>query len=294
MEPGRLAHEGKFEFGGRYVMDHPPEAARLNCKVDPDYWVAKYLSRLLPRVGNVLEVGCGPGVIACAAARERPMSTVMGVDISSARLARRAAKLPHNVILREADAVDLPFADDAFEVVYSRFPFESLDDQPPALSEMVRVCTAGGKVLLQDLDGQLVWHSPEDAELKEGMRCVLEALDKRGFDPFVGRKLYSLCQSAGLDDIQVSAESRHLFAGSADDHDLQLWEEKLDQMLPVAARVLGGAPAAQAFRDRFLNYLRRDDSLTHSVIFTVEGTKPVIDAKRLAALTLVDRPAPRA
>jgi SAM-dependent methyltransferase len=281
-------------ISGRYFLDEPREAARLSRKVDPGQWVAKYLSRLLPRIGNVLEVGCGPGVIACAAARERPTSTVTGVDISTARFARAAAKLPHNVILREAEAVDLPFANDSFDVVYSRFPFECLADMPLAVGEMVRVCDAGGKVLLQDLDGQLAWRFPEDAELQEGLRCVLDALGERGFDPFVGRKVFSICESAGLNDIRMSAESHRLFADPIDGHDLQLWQEKLDIVLPVAASVLGGEPAARAFRDRFLNYLRRDDSLTCSVIFTVEGTKPVIDAKRLAALTLVDRPAPRA
>jgi methylase of polypeptide subunit release factors len=71
----------------KYFMDDPREASRLGRKVDAEQWVARYLSRLLPRVGNVLEVGCGPGVIACAAARERPTLTVTGVDISPARFA---------------------------------------------------------------------------------------------------------------------------------------------------------------------------------------------------------------
>jgi SAM-dependent methyltransferase len=276
-------------IGERYFMDDPREASRLCRKVDPDQWVARYLSPLLPRVGNVLEVGCGPGVIACAAARDRPTSVVTGVDISPARFARLAANLPHNVILRQADAVDLPFADDAFDVVYSRFLLEYLADKQTAVSEMVRVCGAGGKVLLQDLDGQLVWHFPEDGELQEGLRCVLDALAKRGFDPFAGRKLFSFCKAAGLNDIRVSAESYHLYAGPIDEHNLQLWQEKFDIALPVAASVLGGEPAALALRERFLNYLRRDDSLTYSVIFTVEGTKPAIAEKRVAALARVDR-----
>jgi SAM-dependent methyltransferase len=279
-------------IGERYLMDDPREASHLIRKVDPQQWVARYLSRLLPRAGDVLEVGCGPGVIACAVARERPTLTVTGVDISPARFACGAADLPPNVILRQADAVDLPFADGKFDVVYRRFLFEYLTDKQAAVNEAVRVCGAGGKVLLQDLDGQLVWHFPEDAELQEGLRCVLDALGRRGFEPFVGRKLFSFCQSAGLTDIRVSAESYPLYAGPIDDHNLRLWQEKFDIALPVAASVLGGETAALALRERFLSYLRRDDSLSYSVILTVEGTKPVIDEKRIASLTLADHLAP--
>jgi SAM-dependent methyltransferase len=280
-------------IGEKYFMDHPREAARLSRKVDPEQWVAKYLSRFLPRFGYVLEVGCGPGVIACAAARERPTLTVTGIDINPMRFSQNAAALPRNLILREADAVDLPFVDGKFDVVYSRFLLEYLLDKQRAVDEMVRVCSAGGKVLLQDLDGQLVWHFPEDSQLQEGLSCILDALGRRGFDPFVGRKLFSFCKSAGLSDIRVTAESYHLYAGPIDDHNLQLWQEKFAIVLPVAADVLGGEPAALALRDRFLNYLQREDSLTYSVIFTVEGTKPTMDENRGAAATPADRPAPR-
>jgi ubiquinone/menaquinone biosynthesis C-methylase UbiE len=258
----------------RYFMDDPREASRLRRKVDPEQWVARYLSPMLPRAGNVLEVGCGPGVMAFAAARERSTLTVTGVDISPARFARSVADRPRNVILREADALDLPFANGTFDLVYSRLLLEYLSDKQKAVDEMVRVCGVGGKVLLQDLDGQLVWHFPEDAELQEGLSCIVGALEKRGFDPFVGRKLFSFCKSAGLKNIRVSAESYHLYAGSIDEHNLQLWREKFDIALPIAASVLGGEPAALALRERFLNYLQRDDALTYSVLFTVEGTKP--------------------
>jgi hypothetical protein len=44
--------------------------------------------------------------------------------------------------------------------------------------------------------------------------------------------------------------------------------------------VLGGERAALALRELFLNYVKRDDSLTYSVIFTVEelslSLRPVV------------------
>ena len=105
----QVSTAGGVSFGSHF-MDDPREASRLSREVDPEQWIEKYLTRLLPWDGNVLEVGCGPGIIAGAAARERPRSTVTGVDSSRARFARSAADLPRNLILRQADAAELPFA----------------------------------------------------------------------------------------------------------------------------------------------------------------------------------------
>ena len=63
---------------------------------------------------------------------------------------------------------------------------------------MTRVCKPGGTVLLQDLDGQLLWHYPEDAEVQQTAEKVVAALAATGFDPFVGRKLFWLAKKAGL------------------------------------------------------------------------------------------------
>ena len=67
---------------------------------------------------------------------------------------------------------------------------EYLPDKQAAVREMARVCSPGGKLLLQDLDGQLVWHYPEDAELQRTTENILSHLAGTGFDPFVGRKAF--------------------------------------------------------------------------------------------------------
>jgi hypothetical protein len=139
---------------------------------------------------------------------------------------------------------------------------------------MVRVCCPGGRILLQDLDGQLVWHYPEDVELQETLGRVMAGLAEGGFDPLVGRKLFSLAKSAGLTDIEVTAESYHLYAGCIGNRNLRLWETKFDIAMPAAAKILGSTDAAQRLKYRFLEYLCRDDTLTYSVLFTVTGTKP--------------------
>ena len=73
-----------------------------------------------------------------------------------------------------------------------------------AVNEMVRVCRPGGSVLMQDLDGQLAWHYPEEALMDQTVERVLKSFSQSGFDPFVGRKLFWLARNSGLDNIRVN------------------------------------------------------------------------------------------
>jgi ubiquinone/menaquinone biosynthesis C-methylase UbiE len=159
--------------------------------------------------------------------------------------------------------------------VYCRLLLEYLPDKPGAVAELVRVCRPGGQVLLFDLDGQLVWHHPPDPELEIGIQKVLGALQKTGFDPFVGRKLYALAHAAGLQHIEVRIDPYHLYAGRIDEESHRLWALKLDIVKPIAAQVLGGDEAAEWLARRFLEYLQQEDTLTYSVSVTVIGTRPV-------------------
>jgi SAM-dependent methyltransferase len=264
----------------RYFMDDEREASRLARKVDANDWVAQYLAPWLPAAKDVLDVGCGPGVVALAAARSRPELHITGVDLSLARFADTLTRLPPNVTLQQADACHLPFADGTFDLIYSRFLLEYLPDKARAVSEMVRTCRPGGRVLLQDLDGQLLWHFPEDAELCAQLSLVLAGLGAEGFDPFVGRKLFALARAAGLLDLTVIAQPYHLIAGRADACTLELWDTKLDIALPTATKSLGSLDAARRLKQRFLDYLHREDTLTYSTVFTVVGRRSV-DSLRL-------------
>ena len=77
---------------------------------------------------TVLDVGCGPGLLACAfAARVR---SVTGIDVTTAmlqqaRAEQRSRKLP-NAHWVQADATCLPYRDDEFSLVTSRLTFHHL------------------------------------------------------------------------------------------------------------------------------------------------------------------------
>jgi SAM-dependent methyltransferase len=259
-----------------YIMEDPREAQRLLDKVDADAWIAKFLEPRLQGVRSLLSVGCGPAVFLRELAEAHPEIDVVGVDLSSSRISeaeKRLRGIP-NASARVGSAQALPFEANSFDLVFSRFLMEYLPDKPLAVQEMDRVCRPVGEILLQDLDGQLVWHFPEDQDLQDTTEKVLCYLAGTGFDPFVGRKLFSLCRGAKLTDIQVQIDPYHLYAGTIDETHFSQWKSKLDIAAPQLKAALGSEAAAREYSTQFLKYLRNPDTLTYSNVFTVTATKP--------------------
>jgi SAM-dependent methyltransferase len=255
----------------RYLMEDPREARRLAEKVDAEAWVATYLRPYLPDAPRVLDVGCGPAAIATRLAAAVPHARVVGLDTSTERVraARESLSTVVNGEVVRGDATALPFLDGSFDLVYIRFLLEYLPDPARAVVEAARVCRAGGTVVLQDVDGQLLQHHPPDPTLQRQLDTAVAGLATTGFDPFVGRKLFALARAAGMSVRDLRVEPYHLIAGQADQDTRRLWALKLDIAQPAAARALGSRQEADALRNRLLAYLDREDTLTWSYLFTV-------------------------
>jgi SAM-dependent methyltransferase len=258
-------------------MEDPREAQRLLDKVDASAWIEKFLEPHLPYVQRLLSVGCGPGVFLRELAENHPHIEIVGVDMSPSRVRgaeERLKGLP-NARACVGSANSLPFKSDTFDLVFSRFLMEYLPDKPGAVREMARVCSPGGKLMLQDLDGQLLWHYPEDAQLQRATEKILNYLAVTGFDPYVGRKLFSLCLGANLSDPHVQLDPYHLYAGKIDDTQYSQWQTKLEIARPQIAAALGSEETAAEYSRKFLEYLQRPDTLTYCSLFTVTANKPL-------------------
>ena len=102
---------------------------------------------------NVLDVACGPGLVACAfAARAQH---VTGIDLTPAMIAR-AQEIQReqgltNLTWQIGNVLPLPFPDGAFSLVVTRYTFHHFLDPQAVLAEMVRVCRPGGTVLVADV-----------------------------------------------------------------------------------------------------------------------------------------------
>ena len=89
---------------------------------------------------SVLDVGCGEGVITRAWARRVAPAPVVGLDVNDPRLAEAWSQASEpNLELRTGDAHDLPFDDDAFDLVASIEMLEQVDDPDRVVAELCRV-----------------------------------------------------------------------------------------------------------------------------------------------------------
>ena len=136
---------------------------------------AEWAPRLVEAAGivggqAVLDVACGTGVVARAAAdRLGGRGRVVGLDVNQGMLAV-AGRLRPDLEWRQGDAADLPFEDGSFDVVLCQSALMFFPDRAGALREMARVATAGGTVAVQ------VW---DRLEAQPGYGAMYRALSEQ-------------------------------------------------------------------------------------------------------------------
>jgi ubiquinone/menaquinone biosynthesis C-methylase UbiE len=102
---------------------------------------------------EVLDVACGPGLVACEVAKVA--RHVTGVDltramIEQAEVRQRSLGLA-NLTWAVGDAQPLAFPERAFTRVITRYTFHHFTDPSGVFAEMVRVCRPGGRVTVCDV-----------------------------------------------------------------------------------------------------------------------------------------------
>lgn len=107
-----------------------------------------------PRPEDILlDVACGPGIISCFFAKR--VGRVVGVDMVPAMLdcAKRlqTERGLRNIEWKLGRSTALPFAEETFDCVLTRFSFHHYLDPLAGLREMKRVCRRGGTVLVADV-----------------------------------------------------------------------------------------------------------------------------------------------
>lgn len=122
----------------------------LSANVDRLWWrrtAQTFAAVLSGPNAQVLDLCCGTGDMAFALRRLGPKSHITGADFSHTMLKLASAKSEKNKGLKwiEADALQLPFADQTFDLVTSAFGFRNLADYDAGLREIRRVLRPGGE-----------------------------------------------------------------------------------------------------------------------------------------------------
>ena len=135
------------QIAGRYdLLNH-----LLSLNTDK-YWRRRTVRKAAPEGdGPILDLCTGTGDLAIAYHRAaNGRAPVVGADFCHEMLviARDKGAARYGIPFVEADAMQLPFPNDAFQIVSVAFGLRNVADTMRGLSEMARVCAPGGKVVV--------------------------------------------------------------------------------------------------------------------------------------------------
>jgi ubiquinone/menaquinone biosynthesis C-methylase UbiE len=147
---------------------------------------------------QVLDIGCGPGLLAHdIAASVGRTGRVCGIDISEDMLAMSRKRCAEQswTEFQNADATKLPYSDRSFGAAVSTQVYEYVADVPAALAELYRVMRPGGRVVILDTDyGSLVIHTEDEVRMKR----ILSAWDEHFVHARLPRTLSWQLRDAGF------------------------------------------------------------------------------------------------
>jgi ubiquinone/menaquinone biosynthesis C-methylase UbiE len=147
---------------------------------------------------TVLDVACGPGMLSCAIAPKA--RHVTGIDLvpamlEQARLLQEEKKLL-NMDWKLGDVTRLPFENDSFSTIVTRFSFHHFLNPPMILKEMLRVAGPKGKIAVVDVF--------TTSEAHAHLHNLIEKLrDDSHVKAFGLSQLQAMAQNAGLVDLKT-------------------------------------------------------------------------------------------
>jgi SAM-dependent methyltransferase len=167
---------------------------------------------------RLLEVGCGSGAIL---ADLPPRLSLHGLDLDPLALTQCRIHAPAATLTR-GDALALPYAEGAFDVVYCHYLLLWVRHPLQALTEMRRVTRRGGHIIAfaePDYSNRI----DQPQELAPLGKWQTEALRKQGADVTFGSRLAESFFGAGIRLIETGPIQSGETEASAQEWDLE-WE----------------------------------------------------------------------
>jgi len=229
-------------------------------------------SRLIERLDDfsidpnrILDVGCGPGSGSLALKKRYRKADIVALDLAlpMAREAKRQAgwfRPKYSVVC--ADASALPFADGAFDLVFSNLCMQWVPDLPALFAQWRRVLAPGGLLLCSSFGPDTLWELRDAFAQADGdvphvnhfapIQTLGDALMHEGFrDPVLDTDRFTLTYAHAAD---LMRELRLIGAGNA---------------LADRRRSLTGKSRMQAAFAAYESHRRTDGSLpaTYEVLY---------------------------
>ncbi len=150
---------------------------------------------------DVLDLGCGTGGITRFLAESYGPARIVGIDVDRGLIARAAkgaadAGPGGSVTFRTVTPGRLPFADGAFDVVFSKDAMVHIENKEALFAEIFRVLRPGGSVAASD------WMSGTDGPFSAAMAYYLQT-EGLGFGMASPTRYRTAMAAAGFRDIRI-------------------------------------------------------------------------------------------
>ncbi len=184
-------------------------------------WTRDLRSYLFKRAGldtasRVLEVGCGTGAVL---SELRAHLSCQGLDIDRAALIQCQVHAP-TAFLVQGNALQFPYPNEFFDIVYCHFLLLWVSDPLQALLEMKRVAKKGAYVIAF-AEPNYTARIDRPPELILLGQWQTESLKRQGADPGLGGRLADLFFQAGIPIIETGTIQNGNYDPSPDE-----WERE--------------------------------------------------------------------
>jgi tocopherol O-methyltransferase len=164
---------GEHMHHGYYGADGKTKKERRQAQIDLIEELLKWSQ--VDSASNILDVGCGIGGSTLYLANKYQANatgiTLSPVQAERAKERARGLGLGERVNFQVANALEMPFADNSFDLVWSLESGEHMPDKVKFLQECYRVLKPGGKIIMVTWCHRPIDHSPlteeEQKQLQE-------------------------------------------------------------------------------------------------------------------------------
>ncbi|MBB5348951.1 ubiquinone/menaquinone biosynthesis C-methylase UbiE [Desulfoprunum benzoelyticum] len=200
-------------------MESEGESHRLDVKIDAETITRQAIWAGIKPGMRVADLGCGSGkVTSLLYDLVQPGGTVVGVDGSAARLVYAQEKYGRKGIDFIQGNLTQPLGHlGQFDFIWVRFVLEYYLSKSSSMVKNFAGCLKpGGIICLVDLDHNPFNYYGIPERLEHTLKKIMkEVEEKTDFDPFIGRKLYSIVYDLGFEDIDVRVENYRVTFGKA-------------------------------------------------------------------------------
>jgi SAM-dependent methyltransferase len=197
----------------------------------------------LDETHRVLEVGCGTGAILSELPPRLPLH---GLDLNPAALTQCRIHAPSALLVR-GNALQLPYSDNSFDLVYCHFLLLWVNDPLQALREMKRV-SRKHVIAFAEPDYSQRFDKPD--ELVPLGKWQTEALHRQGANPGFGGRLAGSFFQAGMEIIETGT-----IQGAGNEPSLEDWEM---EWAVIESDLAGSVPGEDIQKMKLLDQAARE------------------------------------